>query len=387
VGEIDAVPSEFAGGYRRPIGSVQHIVPWVVLDATVFGGHDRYLESAAGRLLRDESAAGRLRIAVPEGVLIESEANHRRAVQAAREKLVASHEALRQFSLPSPQGRDLRPWRLRYREELEQVLLRASGELLTIPAVSHLNLLERAAARRRPFDGRGEGYREALIWESVLELLDRRPEPVVIVSDSHAAFSETRAEPELAADLVEELAERGHPGRVRLYFELSQFVAQIPRVRELASGWRHSISENPAAEQALKQKLLEVSHADADAVIAADLPAGKVRTPRFVNFTKPRNLRLEEAWVSPTGSSLLDVALTVDYTLEFEIPTSPSSRVEPVAKPWEWTPVRSSSTIVLRFEVIQHHPADNPEEFGARLVGWSDPREPLFAGSLTGSAP
>jgi hypothetical protein len=380
VGEIDAIAETSAGGYRKSIALGEHSVPWIVLDATVFGGNDRYLESAAGRLLRDESAAGRMRIAVPEVVLIESEANHRRAVQAAREKLVAAHEALR--DLDTPQGRDLRPWRLRYREELEHVLRYAGGEILPIPAVGHLRLLEKAATRRRPFDARGVGYREALVWESVLELLEGDPEPVILVSEAHAAFSRTRAKAELAADLIGELETRGHSGRVELCFDLGQLVAHIPRVRELATGWRQSIRGNPGVEQALTQKLIEVTRADATAVIAADLPAGKVRTPRFVSFTRPRGLRVEEAWVSPAGSSLLDVALTVDYTLEFEIPTRPGARPEAVSKPWEWTPVRSSSTIVLRFEVIQHHPADDPHEFGARLVGWSDPRDSLFAGSL-----
>ncbi len=358
------------GGYRWAIAVSEHSVPWVVLDATVFRGHDRYLESAAGRLLRDESAARRLRIAVPEVVLIESEANHRRAVQSARERLVAAHEALRR--LTASQSRDLRPWRLHYREEFERMLRAAGGELLPIPAAPHVTLLQRAAARWRPFDSRGEGYREAMVWESILELLERTRAPVVLVSAAHAAFSQTRTRPELAADLVAELEQRGHAGRVKLSFELGQLIAQTPRVRELASGWRQSIGQSPGLEQGLMQKLLEVAHADAGAVIAADLPAGKVRTARFLTFTRGRNLRVDEAWVSPTGSSLLNVALTVDYTLEFEIPTPATS---PVAKPWEWTPVRSSSTIVLRFEVIQHHPADEPEEFGARLVGWSDPKD------------
>ena len=343
--------------------------PWIVLDSTVFNGHDRYLESAAGRLLRDESAAGRMRIAIPEVVLIESEAGHRRAVQAARERLVAAHEALKR--LPSAGGRDLRPWRLSYREDLERVLGHAAGEILPIPVVPHVRLLDRAAARQRPFDSRGEGYRKALVWESVLDLLARTHGAVVLISDDRVAFSEPGATPELAAELAAELIERGYGGRVELYHALGQFVAQVPRVRELASGWRQTIAHNPGVEQALVQKLLEVTNADANAVLTADLPAGKVRNPRFVTFTRPRNLRVEEAWVSPTGSSLLDMALRLDYTLEFEIPTSAAE----TSKPWEWTAVRSSSTIDLRFEVIQHHPADDPDEFGARLVGWSDPRQ------------
>ncbi len=80
-----------------------------MLDWTVIGGRDRYLESAAGRLLRDEAAGDRVRIAVPEVAVIEAAANQRRAVAAARARLVAAHEPLKR--LPEFHARDLRPWR------------------------------------------------------------------------------------------------------------------------------------------------------------------------------------------------------------------------------------------------------------------------------------
>jgi hypothetical protein len=356
------------GGYLRPISRTAYSPPWVVLDSTVVSGRDRYLESAAGRLLRDEAAAGSLRIAVPEVVVIEAGADQRRAVQAARERLVAAHEPLR--TLSEYHARDLRPWRLHYREDLQRVLAEVGGEILPIPDVPHEHLQKRAGARRRPFDAEGHGYRRALVWESVLALLAREPEPVVLISADHAAFSQTRDEPELAADLAAELRERGNEGRVALCFGLGEFVAETPRVRELASRWRQSLADRPELGRALTQKLLEVTNAQAGAVIAGDLPLDRVRQPRFFTFTRPRGLHVDEAWVSPTGISLLDVSLTVDYTLEFDIPTSAAPAFET-----EWTSVRSSSTLVLSFEVIQHHSTDEPNEFGARLVGWSDPRD------------
>jgi hypothetical protein len=352
-----------------------------VLDATVIGGRDRYLESAAGRLVRDEAAAGRLRIAVPEVVAIEAEANHRRAVQSARERLVAAHDAL--MRLPEARGGDQRPWRLSYREDFERVLRGAGGEILPVPDTPHTRLLERSAARRRPFDDGGHGYRSALVWDTVLALLQRARAPVVLVSSDHAAFSRTRQVAELAPELAGELAERGCAGRLALYFGLSELVAQIPRVRELATRWRLSIAQDSALREALTRRLLAVAHAEAGALLAGDLPGGGARAPRILSFTDARHLLVEEAWVSATGSSLLDVSLTVDYALAFEIPAPGAARRHSAAPDVQrghsaapdvqWATVRSSSAIALAFEVIQHHSTDDPGEFGVRLVGWSDP--------------
>ncbi len=169
------------------------------------------------------------------------------------------------------------------------------GEILALPDVPHRRLLEHAAVRACPFDAEGHGYRPTLVWETVLALLARSPAPVIMISAEHAAFSETRDRPELAADLVASLRERGEEDRVSLYFDLGQLIAQTPRVRELAGRWRHSLTDRPDLLDALTQKLLAVTGADAGAVVAADLPAGRVREPRFLTFTRPRDLRVEEA--------------------------------------------------------------------------------------------
>ena len=221
----------------------------------MFGGHDRYLESAAGRLLRDEATAGRLRLAVPEVVLIESEANHRRAVREEESKLASARDALRQ--LRAPQGGDLAPRRLCYRTDLEEILSQAGAEILPIPSTPHGQLIAKAIERRRPFNRKGSGYRDALIWESVLELLERGPGPVALVSNDRDAFPDKPDNPKLAADLVRELADRGHPGRVALYFFLKDFTTTLPRARELVGDWTHILDDNPEYERDLTSHLID----------------------------------------------------------------------------------------------------------------------------------
>lgn len=309
-------------------------VPWVVLDSNVFYGTNWYLESTAGRLLRDEAAAGRLRIAVPDVVLIESDANYRRAVRAEEGKLAAARNALQQ--LRSPQGGDLKPRRLRYRVDLEKILSQAGAEILPIPDTPHEHLIARAVERRRPFNDKGSGYRDALIWESVLELLERGSEPVALISNDRDAFPEKRDKPKLAADLVRELRDRGHAGRVALYFQLKDFTVKLPKTRKLVDDWTQVLADNPEFARKLTDHLVEVADAEATAVIGSANLVGPERNARFISFANPRDLRVAEVWVSAEGSAILDVSLTLDYMQEFQAPFRDPLSPD-MAKSWSWT--------------------------------------------------
>lgn len=369
--------------YLRPIGeSSSDSVPWVVLDSNVFHGADWFLESTAGRLLRDEAAAGRLRIAVPEVVLIESEANHGREVRAEEGKLAAARAALEQ--LRSPQGGDRAPRRLRYRSDLDEILSRAEAEILPIPDTPHEQLIARAVERRRPFNDKGGGYRDALIWESVLGLLDRSAELVALISNDRGAFPQKRDKPKLAADLVRELRDRGHAGRVALHFQLKDFTATLATARELVHDWTRVLADNPDYARKLTDHLVEIAHHEATAVIGSANLVEPARDARFVSFANPRDLRVVEVWVSAEGSAILDVSLTLDYTQEFETPVRDPLSPD-MAKSYTWTTMESSSTIELAFEVLQHD-RDEPSHFAGRLVGWVDAMTLTSGGEWTGRA-
>lgn len=81
-------------------------------------------------------------------------------------------------------------------------------KILPLPHTSHDDLLTRAMAERRPFDNEGDGYRDALIWETALALIrEARPEDVVlIVTDNRKHFGQKDSN-ELADELQTDLAE------------------------------------------------------------------------------------------------------------------------------------------------------------------------------------
>lgn len=122
----------------------------------------------------------------------------------------------------------------------EARLLRAKLEgyesVLPYPDTPHEELAKRAINRKRPFDQKGSGYRDSLIWESVVELAIQLNEQVVLL-DKDSIFSD--GDSRLAKDLKDELVERGlDEDQVVLVQSVSDFVDKYVRttLREALDG-------------------------------------------------------------------------------------------------------------------------------------------------------
>jgi hypothetical protein len=306
---------------------------------------------------------------VPEVVLIESEANYERLVRSSRDELIGASRALDRLRVP--EAVEITPGKLRYRKDIEQIVTEADGDILPIPNVPHSRLIERAVARRRPFDDQGRGYRDALIWENVLGLLERSPsDAVILISNDKSAFAKSKTEPILAPDLEAEVRERGYLGRVDLYLELREFTDYLPEVHARVASWRQLLRSDSTLRLALVQHLLEQARSDATTVIGASNLPPNTRNARFIDFSNPRDPSLNEVWESSDGSVILDVSLIADYRQEFE-----AQLPDPSAPPGvnAWMPMTQESSIVLDFAAIQH--ANAPDSFAGHLVGWRDPRD------------
>lgn len=302
-------------------------------------------------------------------MLLEAEANHKRAVLAAEQKLAAARETLDQ--LRAPQGGDLRPRKLAYREDLEQMIREASGQIVPLPMTPHAQLITKAVARRRPFDAKGDGYRDALVWETVKGLLDAHPDPVVLVSNDHAAFSASKERARLAGDLVRELRDAGHSGRVALYFEIADFTGQLPEARNLVEEWSEILVADPSFTSALMSFLVQLARTDADYAIGESNITVPAREARFLSFSDPRDLRLAEVWVGDDGRALLNVFATFDYVQEYQTPLPVPGPTGPTT-PTFWSAVTAQGPITLGFEVFQRNRAD-PTQLAGHIVEWADP--------------
>ena len=95
-----------------------------------------------------------------------------------------------------------------FRRRMEARFSTSNRRILEYPDISHEELVKRAATRIRPFNESGAGYRDALIWEVVLNLAESVDSQVALISGDND-FRSRRGE--LHSDLVDELASRGLP--------------------------------------------------------------------------------------------------------------------------------------------------------------------------------
>ena len=93
-----------------------------------------------------------------------------------------------------------------YRTELLDRLNEEDVQILGYPEIAHESIVKRDLQRRRPFKTNGAGYRDTLIWETILTLLQQRQEPVVFVTRNSKDFG---TGPTVLSDLLTDVTNLG----------------------------------------------------------------------------------------------------------------------------------------------------------------------------------
>lgn len=178
----------------------------VLPDASVLYGHaTRPSGDPKWRRLCELSRQGRLRLAVSDVTLVELEARLREralSLQAASDRAEGGLRALGAPSLDSA-FRSVSPAELaaaRVRGLRDDVLA-ARGTVLPAPGLDVLELSRRAAERRRPFDAKGNGFRDALLWETTVEVACRGVDVLLVSADTQAFAKGEALHPELLEEV------------------------------------------------------------------------------------------------------------------------------------------------------------------------------------------
>jgi predicted nucleic acid-binding protein len=103
-----------------------------------------------------------------------------------------------------------------YKRHIDSQLDSVQHEIVDYPDVSHEHIAQKAIKRQKPFKKSGEGYRDTIIWETILETLRNDSEcEIIFVSNNTSDFW---AGENLADELIEELSKNGiSPQRVEIY--------------------------------------------------------------------------------------------------------------------------------------------------------------------------
>ena len=187
--------------------------PLIVLDSNALFDDPTLSRSSSARLLTLARRA-KIDLVVPEVVLLELQRQHRKTVLGRIDHLVKVDAKIEQslrilgldlfdYYYELPDFNQLDDTRLlgaiftRVRERL----LNAGVEILPVPEVSHHELLTRDLNATLPFASNGKGYRDALIWHSIVTRWPTTPLMNAYIVTNDTDFGIGGLAPELLAEL------------------------------------------------------------------------------------------------------------------------------------------------------------------------------------------
>lgn len=187
----------------------------IVLDTTELKETPR-LEGGLIELMLTASRLGRVNVAIPRVAFEEFKRHQKRRLAESLKKIDEGTRSLNAVTgqAKPPASQTVDDLYATWLKSVEARLSSAKVKMLPLPAVSHEVLLARDLGERKPFDD-GRGYRDALIWETVLACaLEPGSEMVVFVTRNTHDFAENGG---LHPHLQDDLRERKLPEtRLRL---------------------------------------------------------------------------------------------------------------------------------------------------------------------------
>lgn len=278
----------------------------IVLESSAIVAGDWHLRGDASQALLAVADRGDLDVVVPQLVFDE-------VVNKRREKVAEETS-------------------FGYAAELWRTLMRAGVRLLELPEISHRPVVERALARRAPFDTRGRtGYRDVLIWHSVLEVAASGQMVILVTKDG--GFLHPEHPEQLNPDLADELLELGlAPNRVRPVGSIKEAVCEVIQPAQKVLGdLRKRLVNDRAWTSELFARLQEVAEEQAD-VIDADVDVGvDLQAERFIDEVFQEDFdyidhfhRVAIAAAVPLNPGRLALDLWLSATAFYEVAVSPS---------------------------------------------------------------
>jgi hypothetical protein len=272
------------------------------------------------RLFLREGRLGHLKILVPEIVVDEAvnlyredAANALRSATKARRSLLGL--GADQTGVP-PVELDVEALTDAYAARLREALESAKADFLPYPRVSHEDVVRRALDRRRPFDSEGkDGYRDTVVWETLLNAVVAT-DPIMLITADNAAFS-SKGSTALIPALADELEARDLPrDTIRRATRISDITDLLPSVPELQLGAEHLIATNAGARQfivnALTEDALDYGES-ATSIIGLNLDIDQFYISWIDEVT---DIEVESARELDDGKAALDLSAKMDATLE-----------------------------------------------------------------------
>lgn len=208
----------------------------VTVDANILFG-DPFLKGAGATAAKIAAPQLGFQLALTEVVLAEALGKFAQRVKDTQGKFKALSRELTELGFNSPQSAPSQP-------EIDAVVHKYPSALeavfpeetrIPFPNVSLQTLVERAVSKRRPFREEDKGFRDTLIWLSLLVLLKTSDDSIVFITNDEG-FRKDKGTNDVHPDLLDDLAQEGiEPEGFILYRSLNEFVDKFvsPKLESL----------------------------------------------------------------------------------------------------------------------------------------------------------
>lgn len=344
----------------------------VILDTTTLS-KALGLGSADWLRLLSLSETKLIELIVPELVLMEAGRQWEERFHESSAAINAAHdkraETLQDFGLESSdrfvESHNLS--RSSYVSEKSAVLSRYKARVAPLPATSVRQLVELDLDRRKPFSGDGKGFRDALIWETVVELSNAEVPPIFFVSNNTKDFCNGQGK--LHEHLVATLNDSSPVEHVRSLKELLETEPLQGLVKQL-NKIQDTLTEELLMEK-VDESLAELLYSDFEELTGEYIGKGEWELPAQILLDSPvlTHFELED---SSLTCEVFRGPEPGELVVEAEITTY--CQVEGYFYKSEWWLAESDDVIVLDGDWNNHmsHAAQELKvQF--RFVGESEP--------------
>ena len=289
----------------------------VVLDTNAFRSDVHGTQPRLSGILDGPVNQAAFEVFVPEVVMLELDKQFaRRSKKVVRDINKAVGEQIRELAalgIASPERMEVDDAAVEnYRKDLEERLAKAGAKILPVPDDLSAAVTW-AVHRRKPFKQTGEGFQDAVIWLSILELASQRSESIAFVSSNSKDFAEPDADSKLATELRQDLIKRKRPGnQVRLVAGISAFADEVAKTASLEVA--HKLASAGKFDQPVEDTVLW-SRLDRES-LALDIPLDS--DPQVTGLDVEK-LEVEGAAELPGGDILVHVSAEMQVELDLLI--------------------------------------------------------------------
>lgn len=315
----------------------------IIMDSTVLR-RDYFLSSPDARLLKLYVTKTQSSVLVPRVAMDEVQNLYREDLLEVNEKLVSKYRQLLGARAPKLPKLDIESKCKAYRTGILTLIKdEFRGIVLPYPQLSHEELVNRDLGRRKPFNPSGKGYRDALIWASILAYLSSTKETACLITNNTKDFWSTDGK-RLHDDLAEELRTAKFPQLLAVFTGVDEFNKTVvsptlKRLESISEQLRTGAFEGLDLKAHMKDRRSDVKQILKAEKMLRQLTRSQVGRTNFedaslTNVGEPYDIEIQDVSELEGAKIFLRFTVVFDVTLEVVIPGDGMSGWRSVSAPW-----------------------------------------------------